>query len=203
VVEPETLLLDEPLSNLDANLREEMRFEVRRLHDEYRYTTVYVTHDQSEAMTTADLIAVMNGGRIEQLGPPEEIYARPRSEFVARFIGASNVLKGKALDAGHVAIAGAAVACSGPALVPGADVALSIRQHEIGIGTGGAEPGLRENVIPAVVARNVFLGNSRDYVAEIGDGTALRVVTGPEHNIARGSRVWLSLPAERCRVLER
>ncbi len=201
VVEPETLLLDEPLSNLDANLREEMRFEVRRLHDEYRYTTVYVTHDQSEAMTTADLIAVMNGGRIEQLGPPEEIYARPRSEFVARFIGASNVLKGKALDAGHVAIAGAAVACSGLALVPGADVALSIRQHEIGIGT--TEPGLRENVIPAVVARNVFLGNSRDYVAEIGDGTAVRVVTGPEHNIARGSRVWLSLPAERCRVLER
>src|SRR5262249_47252187 len=66
VVDPETLLLDEPLSNLDANLREEMRFEVRRLHDEYRYTTVYVTHDQSEAMTTADLIAVMNLGRIEQ-----------------------------------------------------------------------------------------------------------------------------------------
>ena len=71
VVEPETLLLDEPLSNLDANLREEMRFEIRRLHDRYRYTTVYVTHDQSEAMTTADLIAVMNLGRIEQLGTPQ------------------------------------------------------------------------------------------------------------------------------------
>ncbi|MGA6967585.1 MAG: ABC transporter ATP-binding protein, partial [Xanthobacteraceae bacterium] len=86
VVEPETLLLDEPLSNLDANLREEMRFEVRRLHDEYRYTTVYVTHDQSEAMTTADVIAVMNAGKIEQAGSPEEIYDRPRSQFVARFI---------------------------------------------------------------------------------------------------------------------
>ena len=97
IVEPETLLLDEPLSNLDANLREEMRFEIRRLHDEYRYTTVYVTHDQSEAMTTADLIAVMNGGRIDQLGTPEDIYARPESEFVARFIGASNVIKGTAL----------------------------------------------------------------------------------------------------------
>ena len=70
IVEPETLLLDEPLSNLDANLREEMRFEVRRLHDAYRYTTVYVTHDQSEAMTTADLIAVMNAGKIEQAGTP-------------------------------------------------------------------------------------------------------------------------------------
>ncbi len=87
IVEPETLLLDEPLSNLDANLREEMRFEVRRLHDAYRYTTVYVTHDQSEAMTTADLICVMNLGKIEQSGSPEEIYDRPRSEFVARFIG--------------------------------------------------------------------------------------------------------------------
>ena len=93
IVEPETLLLDEPLSNLDANLREEMRFEVRRLHDEYRYTTVYVTHDQSEAMTTADLIAVMNAGKIEQAGTPEEIYERPRSEFVARFIGSSNIVK--------------------------------------------------------------------------------------------------------------
>src|SRR3569833_4795967 len=87
VVEPETLLLDEPLSNLDANLREEMRFEIRRLHDQYRYTTVYVTHDQSEAMTTADLIAVMNGGRIDQFGSPEDIFARPQSVFVARFIG--------------------------------------------------------------------------------------------------------------------
>ena len=98
IVEPETLLLDEPLSNLDANLREEMRFEVRRLHDEYRYTTVYVTHDQSEAMTTADVICVMNAGKIEQAGSPEDIYDRPRSEFVARFIGMSNIIKGKALD---------------------------------------------------------------------------------------------------------
>ena len=71
IVEPKTLLLDEPLSNLEANLREEMRFEIRRFHDEYRYTTVYVTHDQSEAMTTADLIAVMHAGRIDQLGSPK------------------------------------------------------------------------------------------------------------------------------------
>src|SRR6266545_1283390 len=113
IVEPQTLLLDEPLSNLDANLREEMRFEIRRLHDEYRYTTVYVTHDQSEAMTTADVIAVMNAGRIEQAGTPEDIYDRPRSEFVARFIGASNVIKGKALDDTHIAAAGSTLCCSG------------------------------------------------------------------------------------------
>src|ERR1700754_1405795 len=119
IVEPETLLLDEPLSNLDANLREEMRFEIRRLHDQYRYTTVYVTHDQSEAMTTADLIAVMNLGKIEQLGSPEEIYDRPRSEFVARFIGSSNVVRGKALDAERAAVAGVPLRCVGDKLTPG------------------------------------------------------------------------------------
>jgi iron(III) transport system ATP-binding protein len=201
IVEPETLLLDEPLSNLDANLREEMRFEVRRLHNEYRYTTVYVTHDQSEAMTTADLIAVMNAGRIEQFGPPEDIYARPRSEFVARFIGSSNILKGKALDADRIAVAGVALSCAGARLAAGRDAAISIRQHEIQIDR--REPtGERHNVLPAVVARNVFLGHSRDYLVVIGDGAQLRVATPPHENIAQGSEVWLRLPAERCRVLE-
>src|SRR6516162_3207009 len=169
IVEPETLLLDEPLSNLDANLREEMRFEVRRLHDEYRYTTVYVTHDQSEAMTTADVIAVMNAGKIEQFGSPEDVYARPRSEFVARFIGSSNIVKGKALDAGHITVAGVPVSCTGTRLAAGKDAAISIRQHEIRIDI--APPaGAGQNVVLAVVARNVFLGHCRDYMVEFGDG---------------------------------
>src|SRR5262249_1554070 len=133
VVEPETLLLDEPLSNLDANLREEMRFEIRRLHDRYRYTTVYVTHDQAEAMTTADLIAVMNLGRIEQLGTPKDIYDSPRSEFVARFIGGSNILSGKAVDRDRIAIAGGTLGTTGRALTTGEIVPVSIRQHEISI----------------------------------------------------------------------
>src|ERR1700704_1035891 len=131
VVEPETLLLDEPLSNLDANLREEMRFEVRRLHDEYRYTTVYVTHDQSEAMTTADVIAVMNAGKIEQAGSPEDIYDRPRSEFVARFIGSSNVIKGKVLDDSRIECAGTPLRVIGANLPGGGETAVSIRQHDI------------------------------------------------------------------------
>src|SRR4051794_21518683 len=130
IVEPETLLLDEPLSNLDANLREEMRFEVRRLHDEYRYTTVYVTHDQSEAMTTADLIAVMNGGKIEQAGTPEDIYDRPRSEFVARFIGSSNVIKGKVLDDSHITCAGSPIRCTGGKFMNG-EGAAAVRQHVV------------------------------------------------------------------------
>jgi len=200
IVEPETLLLDEPLSNLDANLREEMRFEVRRLHDEYRYTTVYVTHDQSEAMTTADLIAVMNLGKIEQLGRPEDIYDRPRSEFVARFIGASNIVKGKALDRSHVSVAGVPLRCVGADLTPGSDTAVSIRQHEARL-TVAPPPGGSDNMLPATVTRNVFLGNSRDYMVELGDGTQLRAITVPQESIPQGAKVWIHLPPERCRAL--
>jgi iron(III) transport system ATP-binding protein len=199
IVEPETLLLDEPLSNLDANLREEMRFEVRRLHDEYRYTTVYVTHDQSEAMTTADVIAVMNGGKIEQAGSPEEIYERPRSEFVARFIGSSNVIRGKALDANHLSVVGTALRCNGTPLVAGADAAIAVRQHVIRL--WASQPDLPENVLPATVVRQVFLGSSRDYMVEMADGTQLRVVASTAENVPQGASVWLHLPPERCRVL--
>jgi iron(III) transport system ATP-binding protein len=199
IVDPETLLLDEPLSNLDANLREEMRFEVRRLHDEYRYTTVYVTHDQSEAMTTADLIAVMNLGKIEQAGSPEEIYDRPRSEFVARFIGSSNIVKGRALDANRLEVAGVPLACVGDAMTAGATRSISIRQHEVAL--SAAKPAASENVIPATVTRHVFLGNSRDYLLALDDGSQLRVVTSPRESIAEGNKVWLTLPPQRCLVL--
>ncbi len=201
IVEPETLLLDEPLSNLDANLREEMRFEIRRLHDEYRYTTVYVTHDQSEAMTTADLIAVMNGGRIDQLGTPEDIYARPDSEFVARFIGASNVLKGTALDTNHVSFAGATLKVVGASLAANQSAAVAIRQHDIGLST--TPPTAPENTIRGVVTRQVFLGAARDYMVEVADGSSLRATTPTEVNVARGSEVWLTLPPDRCRALSR
>src|SRR5262245_55939872 len=172
IVEPQTLLLDEPLSNLDANLREEMRFEIRRLHDEYRYTTVYVTHDQSEAMTTADLIAVMSGGKIDQLGTPEDIYARPQSEFVARFIGASNVLRGTARDENHMSFAGATLKVVGAPLTSGQDAVVAIRQHDIQLATQAPASG--ENTIKAKVTRQVYLGVSRDYVVETADGSSLR-----------------------------
>ncbi len=199
IVEPETLLLDEPLSNLDANLREEMRFEVRRLHDEYRYTTVYVTHDQSEAMTTADLIAVMNGGRIEQAGSPEDIYERPRSEFVARFIGSSNVVKGRNLADDRIDLAGTPLRCTGAKLPSGGETAVSIRQHDIRL--MAKAPDGAENVVPATVVRQVFLGNSRDYMVQLGDATQLRIVTSPAENIPQGASVWLYLPPEHCRAL--
>jgi iron(III) transport system ATP-binding protein len=201
IVDPETLLLDEPLSNLDANLREEMRFEVRRLHDAYRYTTVYVTHDQSEAMTTADLICVMNGGKIEQSGSPEDIYDRPQSEFVARFIGSSNVITGKALDDASIEFAGTRIRCVGDKLKAGAQAAVSIRPHDIAI--SAAQLSAADNVVPGTVARQVFLGGSRDYMVEARDGTQLRIVTPAQDNIPQGSSVWLQLPPGRCRALNR
>jgi iron(III) transport system ATP-binding protein len=200
VVEPETLLLDEPLSNLDANLREEMRFEIRRLHDQYKYTTVYVTHDQAEAMTTADRIAVMNAGRVEQLGTPEEVYERPRSEFVARFLGGSNILRGKALDATHVSFAGTPIECRGAALSAGTAVAVCIRQHDIVMSNHATRPA-SPNAVQCTVVRNVFLGNARDYLVETADGTQLRIVAAPGDSFAPGASVWLTLPPDRCRAL--
>src|SRR5258706_12542175 len=92
VVEPQILLMDEPLSNLDANLREEMRFEIRRLHEEFKITTVYVTHDQAEAMATSDRIAVLDRGRLVQVGRPNEIFDQPATRFVAEFGGQANIL---------------------------------------------------------------------------------------------------------------
>jgi len=201
IVEPETLLLDEPLSNLDANLREEMRFEVRRLHDAFRYTTIYVTHDQSEAMTTADLICVMNLGKIEQAASPQEIYDRPVSEFVARFIGMSNVFKGKTLDGGTVSFAGTPLRVTGETLKGGADTPVSIRQHQIEL--LAKEPADKGNVVAAKVLRQVFLGSSRDYMVEAADGTQLRLITSADQSVEPGAGVWLKLPPENCRALAR
>jgi iron(III) transport system ATP-binding protein len=178
VVEPQTLLLDEPLSNLDANLREEMRFEIRRLHDEFRYTTVYVTHDQGEAMATADLIVVLRAGRVEQIGTPEEIYGRPRSEFVARFVGGANVLPG------HFA---------------GLEAPFSIRLEDVAMFS--AAPANGTSHLEGTVVRRVFLGSARDYVVAAG-GELIRIATPPQVDVQPGERVWLGFPPERCHRLE-
>ena len=140
----------------------------------------------------------MNAGKIEQAGSPEEIYDRPRSEFVARFIGSSNVLKGKAQDEARIGFAGAALRCVGAELKAGAAAAVSIRPHDIGI---SATQPQAENVVPATVTRQVFLGGSRDYMVELTDGTQLRVVTAADESIAQGSPVWLHLPPDKCRAL--
>ena len=193
VIEPEILLLDEPLSNLDASLREEMRFEVRRLHDEFRYTTVYVTHDQVEAMTAADLIVVMNHGRIEQAGSPEEVYAHPDSAFVANFLGGANILKGRAVGNDSLDIGPALLRCARPNLRAGEAAALSIRFHEIQV-SDKASP----EALPAKVMRQTFLGSSRDLSMALADGTVIRASASPDLHVPVDGKVWLTFPPERC-----
>jgi ABC-type Fe3+/spermidine/putrescine transport system ATPase subunit len=186
VVEPEVLLLDEPLSNLDASLREEMRFEIRRLHDELGMTSVYVTHDQTEAMATADRIVVMNEGRIEQVGTPVEVYDQPRTRFVAAFIGRTNLIDGRVEDGAFRA---------GPLAVPlphdhAAPRAISVRPHGIGIEARQA-PG-QPYRWPARIASRTFLGEHWDYLAHIpGLDAPLRVSRPPGEVHAPGAEIDL------------
>ena len=140
VVQPEVLLLDEPLANLDAKLRVELREEVRKIAKRLSITTIYVTHDQEEAMAVADRIAVMNAGKLQQVGRPEEIYYKPANFFVATFVGRSNVLKGRVVEAkGEVATvdAGFPIAAQTPhRLAPGEEVDVVVRPEDIFIGGG-------------------------------------------------------------------
>jgi iron(III) transport system ATP-binding protein len=200
VVEPETLLLDEPLSNLDANLREEMRFEIRRLHDKFRYTTVYVTHDQSEAMTAADLIVVMNQGVIEQAGTPEDIYQRPRTEFVARFIGGTNIFRGRWDGRDGVASGnGLVLRCGSGDFAQEGETAVSVRQHDVRLAT--SRPDGETNAVRGTVARQIYLGSHRDYLVNLPDGESVRALAPSNVSIPPGESVWLHLPPEHCRAL--
>jgi ABC-type Fe3+/spermidine/putrescine transport system ATPase subunit len=153
VVQPEVLLLDEPLANLDAKLRVELREEVRKIAKRLSITTIYVTHDQEEAMAVADRIAVMNTGRLQQVGRPEEIYHKPANFFVATFVGRSNVLRGRVVEAKGEAAAvdvGFPVAAQTPhRLAPGEEVDVVVRPEDIFIGGGG---------VKCVVEDVVFLG---------------------------------------------
>lgn len=201
VIEPETLLLDEPLSNLDANLREEMRFEIRRLHDEFRYTTVYVTHDQTEAMTAADVIVVMNQGNVEQAGSPEDIYERPRSEFVAQFIGGTNIFKGSrvggnAVDCGN----GLVLKCGSGDFAANGQTAVSVRHHDLHL-VGEKPEGDLTNWATGKVVRQVYLGSHRDYLVSLSGGETVRAIASVGVAIPENQQVWLHCPPDRCRAL--
>ena len=195
-MQPRTLLMDEPLSNLDANLREEMRHELRRLHEAHGVTTLYVTHDQAEAMATADLVAVMDRGRVVQLGTPEEIYALPASAFVARFIGGANLIPGRHLGEGVVDCGGFSLACASGAAEAGASVLVSIRPHAVAL---ASEPG--PNVVRGRLVRATFLGPVRELLAELAGGVLLRAVRPAAEPVPGVGAVLLSLPPEACRIL--
>ncbi|HKE39300.1 MAG TPA: ABC transporter ATP-binding protein [Casimicrobiaceae bacterium] len=198
---PDILLLDEPLSNLDANLRAEMRFEIRRLHDQFQYTSVYVTHDQVEAMTMADRIVVMNAGQIEQIGRPEEVYERPNSAFVARFIGGSNVLRVRHLGGANVDIGGHALEIGeGEFAGAGKEMSICVKTHDLEL-LPSAAPESGNNVVPGVVRSQAYLGSHRDYIVDVGQ--EVLIAAPPELQVATGSTVGVRFRSHRCRGLAR
>ncbi|HMI97545.1 MAG TPA: ABC transporter ATP-binding protein [Micropepsaceae bacterium] len=201
--EPRLLLLDEPLSNLDAQLREQMRVELKRLQQETGVTAVYVTHDQAEALAISDRIAVMNKGKITQIGAPKDIYSRPASEFVANFIGRTNLLHGSLLEEAEadsiarVKTEMGEVLCFFPnALGRGKPVALVVRPEHITIGKGGgaAVADNKANRLTGQVTREIYLGEIVEYLVAVGGGEILvRTLFG---SVAKGDTVTLSFPTE-------
>ena len=173
VVRPKCLLLDEPLSNLDAQLRLEMRSEIRRIVKENDLTGVYVTHDQSEALSMADRMAVMDQGVVVQVGPPEEIYRQPVSSYVAGFIGETNLLKGTAEEANRVKTSTATLSAT-PSVAnwnpaPGAEVILSIRPEAVKI-VNPTQADLSGKII-----ERIYLGSMIQYAVELADGSVMQV----------------------------
>jgi ABC-type Fe3+/spermidine/putrescine transport system ATPase subunit len=198
VTEPAVLLLDEPLANLDAKLREEMRFYIRSLQKEVGITTIYVTHDQAEAMVIADRIAVMFNGTIEQLGVPREIYRSPGTRRVADFIGLTNFIPGRLTEiqngAGLVETAVGRLRCVGRSgLSPGYEVLVAVRPE--GFRVGSAEGSGEDNVLDGIVLTGAYLGNLYDYRVELRDGQVVRVQGSVERGFAAGERIRLSVRA--------
>lgn len=198
VMEPKVLLMDEPLSNLDAKLREEMRTEIRRIQQELDITSVYVTHDQIEAMTLSDKIVVMNQGIIEQVGTPVEIYRYPNSKFVANFIGRANFIEGKVISQGAkelvAEVAGKKVllASSREKFSEGQEIVLIARPEMMKIKKSGEK-------FKGIIRRSVYLGDCIEYEVEVA-GNQLTVVENDPNTLeffAEGEEVSVGI-AENC-----
>jgi iron(III) transport system ATP-binding protein len=213
VHEPKVLLLDEPLSNLDAKLREQMRFELKHLQRTLRITTVYVTHDQSEALALSDEIAVFNAGRIVQRGSPQDIYSHPANRFVADFIGSANFLAGSVTQEagpdGLVAVATAhgtfrcpfaqAVSCGQKVVVTARPEDLMLYPAPPGdeLPGGDEPPGDGLNVLAGTVSGRVFLGDVIDYIVDVGEAE-LRIRARPEHVFRVRESVHIGIAPQKC-----
>jgi len=202
VIEPEILLLDEPLSNLDANLREEMRFEIRRLHEAFGITTLYVTHDQAEAMVISDRIAVLERGRVAQVGTADEVFLRPRTRFVAEFIGRTNLLEGVAESADTLAVGRLRLRVGG-GLAPGTRAAVSIRPHDVTLAPAGqTHPRAGDNTLAGTITRASFLGESVDYQVRLADSDVVVRVQAPAgRRLPVGAAVDLRIDPAACVAL--
>ncbi len=210
VIEPTVLLLDEPLSNLDAKLRKRMQIELKALQRAVGITTIHVTHDQEEALTLADTVVILNEGRMEQIGGPREVYARPRSVFVADFLGKSNFLKGRvtACDpAGEVMTfttdqEEVLMVRDGGALAPGAPAEAFIRPERIALRRPGGPP--TENAVAAEVEQVIFAGSVLTIDMRTATGRQLvvdRPSGGPEEAFRPGDKVEVVLPPDALRLI--
>jgi iron(III) transport system ATP-binding protein len=195
VVEPEILLLDEPLSNLDAKLREQMRVELKRLQRRTGITFVYVTHDQAEALALSDHVAVIHGGRLQQYGTPQDVYARPANRVVADFMGLVNLLPATVIGPNMIEAAGGLklqVALP-DGIKTGDKVEVSIRPENIRLNGAGSGA-------PATISERTFLGNISEYYASLDSGPTLRVQTHPGQVFAVGDKVAIEIDATQCSV---
>jgi len=206
VMEPALLLLDEPLSNLDAKLREKMRFELKRLQRELRITTVYVTHDQSEALALSHEIAVMNSGRIQQIGRPRDVYQNPSNQFVADFVGTTNFIDGTVLQDGSALDGcclvrteiGDVTVSAAQQLRPDERVSLSIRPEDIELTEARPDGG---NVWQGRVEQKIFLGEAIDFRVVVDS----RVLLSRQHPTLRtpvGGTIFVRVHPEKCTVFK-
>jgi iron(III) transport system ATP-binding protein len=203
VHEPAILLLDEPLSNLDAKLREQMRLELKRLQRSLGITTVYVTHDQSEALALSDEIAVFDSGRIVQRGTPQDIYRQPKSRFVADFVGSANFLPGTAggTDAGLTRIEtghGLLQCVFAEPIGAGAKALVTARPEDIVLFDGAATNALAEglNTVQGKIVNRVFLGEVVDYIVDLGEREWRARLRSDHFQI--GQMVTLGVPPRKC-----
>jgi len=207
VVEPQILLMDEPLSNLDANLREEMRFEIRRLHEEFKITTVYVTHDKAEAMATSDRIAVLDRGRLVQAGGPQELFDRPKTRFVAEFVGKANIISGRLVGDGWLQLEDGIkirVASRSESLAPG-QVSVCLRPHNVTLVAD--ENDAREltergyNLFSGIIRRSIYFGDAVDYTVELTSRASLRVIAPPSQRFHSGQSIRAAAHPDHCVVV--
>lgn len=201
VVRPDVLLMDEPLSNLDAKLRVEMRTAIKEIHDALGITTVYVTHDQEEALAISDRIAVMNKGEIQYVGTPKEVYQRPSNTFVSTFIGRSNLLDGKLDVAGNVPVLRmddgyeAQMENILPEYRREQNVKISVRPEELYISPD--DTGLR-----AVIASSMFLGLNTHYFVRLSNGGLAEMIqqSGLDSILPKGKEIRLGVDARKINV---
>jgi spermidine/putrescine transport system ATP-binding protein len=193
---PRVLLLDEPLGALDLKLRKQMQLELKRIQDEVGITFVHVTHDQEEAMTMADSIAVMSRGRIEQLGSPTELYEGPRTAFVAGFLGVSNLLAGTVTTTGTVRVDGTGeVLVSAELPAAGTRVQIGVRPEKLHLGASA------QNTVSGTVVERAYIGVATQYVVETPAGR-LTVFVQSSGTAAEGDHVTVSWEPESTFVLE-